>query len=91
MRAARLERASPSLRVRFVSETVRGLRRRLHAASPASVLNRGFALVRDARGRPVTRRAKLHPGQRLATEFADGIAPMQVEEELPEKKSKKGN
>jgi exodeoxyribonuclease VII large subunit len=87
----RLERASPALRVQFVSERVRGLGRRLQAASPVSVLNRGFALVRDERGRPVTRRAELRPGQHLAAEFADGTAPVQVEGKLPQRKSKEGN
>jgi len=87
----RLERASPALRVQFAAQQVHSLGRRLAAASPASVLHRGFALVRDDRGRPVTRRARLRPGQRLAAEFADGTASMQVGDDLPPKKPKAGN
>jgi len=79
----RLERASPVLRVQFASQKVHSLGRRLQSASAASVLNRGFTLMRDDQGRPVTRRAKLRPGQHLAAEFADGIAPMQVGKESP--------
>ena len=75
----RLDRASPELRLPLAAHRLLALRKRLEAASPASVLNRGFALVRDERGRPVSRRAALRPGQRLAAEFADGAAPMRVE------------
>lgn len=76
---ARLERASPETRVRFESQKLLGLWKRLQAASPASVLNRGFAIVRDEAGRPVARRAELAPGQKLGLQFADGIAPVRAE------------
>jgi exodeoxyribonuclease VII large subunit len=39
------------------------------------VLTRGFALVRDAGGRPLRRVAELEPGDRLDLEFADGRMP----------------
>jgi exodeoxyribonuclease VII large subunit len=39
------------------------------------VLARGFALVRDAGGRPLRRVAELEPGDRLDLEFADGRMP----------------
>jgi exonuclease VII large subunit len=45
------------------------------------VLNRGFAILRDEKNRPVTRRAGLRPGQRLGAEFSDGTAPIRVEKE----------
>jgi exodeoxyribonuclease VII large subunit len=77
---SRLERASPVIRLQFAAQRVEGLGRRLQAASPASVLNRGFTLMRDDRGRPVTRRAALRAGQRLSAEFADGTSPVRVEE-----------
>ena len=77
---SRLERASPVVRVQFAAQKVEGLGRRLRSASPASVLNRGFALVRDARGRPVTRRSEIRPGQRLGAEFADGTVPVRAED-----------
>jgi exodeoxyribonuclease VII large subunit len=53
--------------------------KRLQAASPASVLNRGFVIMRDAAGQPVTRRAAVKSGQALAAEFADGTAPVRAE------------
>ncbi len=76
---AALARASPELRVQAESQRLLALWKRLQAASPRSVLNRGFAIVRDAAGRPVTRRAAVQPGARLAAEFADGTAPLRAE------------
>jgi exodeoxyribonuclease VII large subunit len=79
-RAALVHR-SPETRVQHASHQLLALWKRLHAASPASVLNRGFAIVRDEQGAPVARRAALRPGQCLTTEFADGTAPVRVEPE----------
>lgn len=78
LRAA-LARVSPELRVQAESQRLLSLWKRLQAASPRSVLNRGFAIVRDADGRPVTRRAAVKPGARLAAEFSDGSAPVRAE------------
>ncbi len=78
VRAALVQR-SPETRVQLASHQLLALWKRLQAASPASVLNRGFAIVRDDKGEPVARRAALHAGQRLTTEFADGAAPVRVE------------
>ena len=76
---AGLARRSPEERVQNESQRLLSLWKRLQAASPASVLNRGFAIMRDEAGKPVTRRAKVQPGQRLAAEFADGTAPVRAE------------
>ena len=76
---AGLVRRSPEERVQHESQRLLSLWKRLQAASPASVLNRGFAIVRDETGEPVTRRAKVRPGQRLGAEFADGTAPVRAE------------
>jgi exodeoxyribonuclease VII large subunit len=76
---AALARVSPELRVQFESHRLLSLWKRLQAASPASVLNRGFAIVRDEQGKPVTRRAQVQPGQALAAEFADGTAKLRAE------------
>jgi exodeoxyribonuclease VII large subunit len=76
---ARLAQASPETRVQLASHQLLSLWKRLQAASPASVLNRGFVLMRDEAGRPVTRRAGVKPGQALAAEFADGTAPVRAE------------
>ena len=77
--AARLERASPEARVRLESHRLLSLWKRLQGASPGSVLNRGFAIVRDEKGSAVTRRAGIGPGQRLEAEFADGRARLRAE------------
>lgn len=66
------QRHAPETRVQFESHRLLSLWKRLQAASPASVLNRGFIIMKDAAGRPVTRAANVQPGQRLAAEFADG-------------------
>ena len=63
---------SPEKRVEAESHRLLSLWKRLQAASPVSVLNRGFVIMRDEAGHPVTRRARVVPGQPLAAEFADG-------------------
>ena len=75
----RVERASPESRVRFESQRLLGLWKRLQAASPASVLNRGFVIVRDSAGQPVPRRAGVMPGAALRVQFADGEQPVRAE------------
>ncbi len=70
--ASRLRRAFPEARIRSERQRLQSLGKRLAGASPGSVLNRGFAIVRDEKGRPVTRRAGIKAGQRLEAEFADG-------------------
>lgn len=76
---ARLAAASPERRVQLESHRLLALWKRLESASPRSVLQRGFALVRDERGRPVSRAAGLAAGQALTTEFADGNVRTRVE------------
>ncbi len=77
---SRLAQASPEARVQLGSHQLLSLYKRLQAASPASVLNRGFAIVRDEVGRPVARRAAVKPGQRLTNEFSDGSVKVKAEE-----------
>ncbi len=69
---ALLAQRSPALRVQIESHRLLSLWKRLQAASPASVLNRGFAMIEDAKGRPLTRAGEVKPGQRLRAVFADG-------------------
>jgi len=77
--AARLDKASPETRVQIESHRLLSLYKRLHGASPLSVLNRGFAIMRDEKGQPVTRRAGIASGRRLEAEFADGRLPLRSE------------
>jgi exodeoxyribonuclease VII large subunit len=69
----------PQARIELASHQLLGLWKRLQAASPESVLNRGFAIVRDENGKPVTRRKAVRKGQQLTTEFADGALPVRAE------------
>jgi exodeoxyribonuclease VII large subunit len=54
-----------------------GLAARLAAADPRAVLARGYALVTDAQGKPVTSAAAIRPAARLQLEFADGAVTVQ--------------
>jgi exodeoxyribonuclease VII large subunit len=74
-----LERVSPEGRIQLQSHHLLSLWKRLQAASPASVLNRGFAIVRDEAGQAVTRRAQVRAGRRYGAEFADGTVPLKTE------------
>jgi exodeoxyribonuclease VII large subunit len=76
---ARRARHSPETRVQLESQRLLALWKRLQSVSPASVLNRGFAIIRDQNNRPVPRRAGVRAGQKVTAEFADGTAPLQVE------------
>jgi exodeoxyribonuclease VII large subunit len=78
VRAALADR-SPEWRVQTASHTLLALWKRLQAASPSSVLNRGFVIMRDEAGQPVMRRAGVKPGQKLAAEFGDGALPVRAE------------
>ncbi|MFM1851338.1 MAG: hypothetical protein RIS54_1022 [Verrucomicrobiota bacterium] len=74
-----LTRLSPELRIRQESQKLLSLWKRLQSVSPESVLQRGFTIMRDEAGRPVTRKAGLKSGRKLAAEFGDGSLPVRVE------------
>ena len=76
---AALAAESPEWRVQSESHRLLALWKRLQAASPASVLHRGFVIMRDDAGKAVTRRAKIKAGQRLTAEFSDGTQGMRAE------------
>lgn len=76
---SRLQAASPEFRVQRESHRLLALWKRLESVSPKSVLNRGFAIVRDAEGQPIARAAKVGAGQVVTTEFADGSVRSRVE------------
>lgn len=54
----------------------------LEALSFHKVLERGFAVVRDAQGQPVTKAAALKPGDRIELEFGDGRAKGTIDNSL---------
>lgn len=76
---ARLTAASPEKRVQLESHRLLALWKRLESASPASVLKRGYAIVRDESGRPIARAKGLQPGQVLVNEFHDGKVRVRTE------------
>jgi len=49
-----------------------GISAHLEAVSPLAVLQRGYALVSDVGGRPLTSAGAVRPGARLRLRFADG-------------------
>ncbi|MBB2163775.1 exodeoxyribonuclease VII large subunit [Gluconacetobacter sp. 1b LMG 1731] len=55
-----------------------GLAGRLESLSPMAVLERGYVLVRDPSGVPVTRAADVRPDGRLELTFADGVAEVRA-------------
>jgi exodeoxyribonuclease VII large subunit len=76
---ARLAVASPEKRVQLESHRLLALWKRLESASQASVLKRGYAIVRDGQGRPVARARGIKPGQPLVNEFHDGQVRVRAE------------
>lgn len=89
--SGRLRACSPGPRVGLESHRLLALWKRLQAASPSSVLHRGFVIVRDAHGRPVPRGEAVRPGQRLVNEFADRRVPVRAEPDGPVKPGETGS
>ena len=75
----RLAATAPGKRVEFESHRLLALWKRLESASPKSVLSRGYVIVRDEQGRPVSRAKATKPGQALVNEFHDGKVRVRVE------------
>jgi exodeoxyribonuclease VII large subunit len=76
---AMLQQRSPERRVQIESHRLLALWKRLQGASPASVLKRGFVMVKDESGRAITRRAGLASGQTVTAQFTDGEVKARVE------------
>lgn len=64
--------------LRLRGDRVERLALRLAANDPRQVLARGYAWLTDGDGRPVTQAAGLAAGRRLAAQWADGSADLQV-------------
>jgi exodeoxyribonuclease VII large subunit len=69
---SRLSAAPVLATLRQRRAVLEGFSARLESASYTSVLARGFALVRDAKGAPVVAAGAISPGQPLRLTFADG-------------------
>uniref|UniRef100_UPI002342FCA1 exodeoxyribonuclease VII large subunit n=1 Tax=Acidisphaera sp. L21 TaxID=1641851 RepID=UPI002342FCA1 len=63
--------------LREATVRLEGLGARLQAADPRAVLARGYVLVTDTAGRPVTSAASVKPAARLRLEFGDGAVDVQ--------------
>jgi exodeoxyribonuclease VII large subunit len=74
-----LVQRSPERRVQVESHRLLALWKRLQAASPKSVLNRGFVIMRDEAGQPIAKRQGVTTGQKLSAEFGDGTLPLRAE------------
>ena len=68
----------PQQRVEMESQRLLGLWKRLQSVSPQSTLNRGFVLMRDGNGSPITRKGEVHQGLKYTAEFSDGGLKMQA-------------
>ncbi|MBV8591635.1 MAG: exodeoxyribonuclease VII large subunit [Acetobacteraceae bacterium] len=69
---ARLTQAPLRAVLREARAHLRGAIARLESVSPEGVLQRGYALVFDNAGRPVTEAASVRPAQLLKLRFAEG-------------------
>jgi exodeoxyribonuclease VII large subunit len=70
---ARLDRGRLIETMARLGERLTGLGQLLDSLSYQKILARGFALVRDSRGRPVLAAAAVAPGAGLSIQFADGV------------------
>jgi exodeoxyribonuclease VII large subunit len=68
----RLTEAPLRAALREARSRLEGMVGRLEAVSPEAVLRRGFVLVFDRKGAPVTQAAAVRPGADLRLHFADG-------------------
>jgi exodeoxyribonuclease VII large subunit len=87
-----LERAGRALAtlIHRRRERVLSLAKLVEAFSYHKVLDRGFALVRDAGGKPVRKAAAVAVGDPLDIEFADGHLPAVATGGAPKKKHRRG-
>jgi exodeoxyribonuclease VII large subunit len=69
---ARLSDAPVRAHCREARARLEGMAARLESVSPLAVLQRGYALVTDPAGHPLTSAAAIRPGARLGLHFADG-------------------
>lgn len=80
----RLERRAPQSRLALAQERLRQIRVRLQAADPDAVLRRGYVILRDGKGRILSRSRDLRAGQVVRASFADGTRSLRAEAEQTE-------
>jgi exodeoxyribonuclease VII large subunit len=68
----RLTESMPRASLREARARLGGAAARLESVSPLAVLARGYALVTDVSGTPITEAAGVKPGTRMRLRFADG-------------------
>jgi exodeoxyribonuclease VII large subunit len=68
----RFSAAPVQARLREATARLEGLAARLESVSHKAVLARGYALLFDAKGHPVTRALQIAPGAALTVTLADG-------------------
>ena len=68
----RLTDSVPRAALREARVRLDGTSGRLESVSPLAVLARGYALVTDPKGAPITQAAVVKPGARMRLRFADG-------------------
>jgi exodeoxyribonuclease VII large subunit len=76
--ARRLHRALP-VALAAQAQRLEAAAARLRLLDPRQVLNRGYAWVETAEGRPVTSAQGLNPGQHVKAVWADGSARVRIE------------
>jgi exodeoxyribonuclease VII large subunit len=67
-----------------------GTSARLESVSPLAVLQRGYALVTNASGHPLTNAAAVRPGARLMLRFADGEVRATADARKPDRQGELG-
>ncbi|MEZ5414209.1 MAG: exodeoxyribonuclease VII large subunit [Opitutaceae bacterium] len=78
-RRADLLRVSPEYRIQSESQKLLSLWKRLQSVSPASVLQRGFIIMKDEAGRPLGRARDLRHSQLVRAQFVDGERNLRAE------------
>ncbi|MDP0501280.1 MAG: exodeoxyribonuclease VII large subunit [Verrucomicrobiota bacterium JB022] len=68
----RFRELHPEVAVRLGRERLRQLALRLRASSPEQILQRGYILATDLKGRPITDSARIRPEQSFNLRFRDG-------------------
>jgi exodeoxyribonuclease VII large subunit len=75
-----MDRVDPRRRVAAASQALVAIRRQLEALSPVRVLERGYAVVRDATGKVLRDATQVEPGAPISVQLAAGRVGATVQE-----------